>query len=55
MGVIVSSSPVSAANCFDECRAVAASQRMNSVCVGEREAGARMPVFHGKIICNLEP
>lgn len=33
VGVIVSSSPASAANCLDECRAVAAGQQMNGGCV----------------------
>lgn len=40
-GVIVSSSLASAANCPDECRAVAASQRMNcKQCLCERVRGA---------------
>ena len=33
VGVIVSSSPASAANCLDECRAVAAGQQMNGGCL----------------------
>lgn len=38
VGVIVSSSPASAANCLDECRAVAAGQQMNG---GSVRAGGR--------------
>lgn len=43
VGVIVSSSPASAANCLDECRAVAAGQQMNGGCVraGRRARGVR--------------
>lgn len=50
VGVIVSSSLASAANCLDECRAVAASQRMSGVCVSEREACT----FEGRIARDCE-